>query len=94
MDAHYDLDPRDYMSQIGRPEPFRPRGATDGCVGDATLTQEMRFWARYGNSSGTPFDAKAFLEKNIQWRYLKGYLMDRPARPWTLFRAGEKPANR
>jgi hypothetical protein len=93
VDSHYDLDPRDYLSQIGRPEPFRPRGATDGCVGDATLTKEMRFWARYGNSSGIPFDSEAFLKKNIQWNYLKGYLMDRPARPWTLFQAGEKPEN-
>ena len=89
IDGHYELDAREYMSQPGRPLPFQPRGAVDGKVMDSDLAQDLSFWARWGNSSGMPFDAVEFLTEHIQWSHLDGYLKDRPSQPWTLFTAGE-----
>lgn len=77
------------MSQPGRPLPFQPRGAYDGKVADSDLAKEFSFWARWGNSSGMPFDAQKFLADYIQWSHLEGYLKDRPSQPWTLFKADE-----
>jgi len=90
VDGHYELDAREYMSQPGRPLPYHPRGAVDGKVGDSVMAAQMSFWARWGNSSGMPFDADAFLDEHIQWSHLRGYLYDRPAQPWTKFKAGMK----
>ena len=90
IDGHYELDAREYMSQPGRPLPFQPRGAVDGKVMDSDLAQDLTFWARWGNSSGMPFDAEEFLTEHIQWSHLDGYLKDRPSQPWTLFTAGER----
>jgi len=45
--------------------------------------------ARWGNSSGLPFDAGKFLAEHPQWDYLLGYLFDRPSQPWTTFQAGQ-----
>jgi hypothetical protein len=90
VDGHYELDAREYMSQPGRPIPFQPRGTVDGKVTDSDMAKALSFWARWGNSSGMPFDAKKFLEEQIQWSHLEGYLKDRPSQPWTLFKAGEK----
>ncbi len=90
IDAHYELDAREYMSQPGRPLPFQPRGAVDGKVTDSELAKAFKLWARWGNSSGMPFDAEKHLKEHIQWRHLKGYLHDRPTQPWTLFTAGMK----
>lgn len=88
VDGHYELDAREYMSQPGRPVPFQPRGTVDGKVMDSTMAEAMSFSARWGNSSGMPFDADKFLAEHIQWGYLKGYLLDRPSQPWTPFKAG------
>jgi hypothetical protein len=90
VDGHYELDSREYMSQPGRPIPFQPRGTVDGKVMDSDIAKTLSFWVRWGNSSGMPFDAKKFLEEQIQWSHLGGYLKDRPSQPWTLFKAGEK----
>ena len=90
VDGHYELDAREYMSQPGRPIPFQPRGTVDGKVMDSDMAKSLSFWARWGNSSGMPFDAEKFLEEQIQWSHLEGYLKDRPSQPWTLFKAGEK----
>lgn len=87
VDGHYELDAFEYWPAR---LPYRPQGAVDGKVVDSTLAQELSFWARWGNPSGMPFDAGAFLEEHIQWRDLDGYLKDRPAQPWALFTAGEK----
>jgi hypothetical protein len=90
VDGHYELDDRAFMSQPGRPLPFQPRGTVDGKVMDSDLAKDMSFWARFGNSSGMPFQAEAFLKEHIQWEHLRGYLEDRPSRPWSLFLAGER----
>ena len=83
--SHYDLDAREFMSDPGRPKPFQPRGAVDGCVADTTMVKNMSFMGIWGNSCGTPFYAKDFCNINRQWKYLESYLHDRPKQPWTEF---------
>jgi hypothetical protein len=89
VDGHYDLDNRAYMSDLSRPKPYAPHGTLDGKVSDSKLAASMSLWARWGNSSGMPFDAEAFLKEHIQYEDLRGHLRDRPARPWTFFTGGE-----
>lgn len=83
--SHYDLDPREYMSQSDRPKPFQPRGAIDGCVTDSKSIKEMSIWGRYGSSCGIPFDKEEFCKKHIQYNNFCEYLHDRPSQPWTKF---------
>jgi len=87
VDGHYELDAFEYWPAR---LPFAPKGAVDGKVMDSDLAGDLSFWARWGNSSGMPFDAAEFLAENIQWDHLDGYLKDRPSQPWTLFAAGEE----
>jgi hypothetical protein len=82
VDGHYELDAFEYWPAR---MPFRPSGAVDGKVMDSTMARDLSFWARWGNSSGMPFVASEYLEKNPQWDYLDGYLKDRPTQPWTMF---------
>ncbi len=70
--------------------PYNPGGTVDGKVVDATMAKQMSFLARWGSSCGTPFDAKKFLEDHLQFDWMSGILKDRPAEPWTEFKAGEK----
>ncbi len=86
VEGHYELDAFEYW---GARLPYRPQGAVDGKVMDSDMAKDLSFWARWGSSSGIPFDAEAFLAEHIQWSHLKGYLKDRPSEPWTLFRADE-----
>lgn len=83
--SHYELDPREFMSQPDRPKPFQPRGAMDGCVTDSSLAKKMTFYGRFGNSCGMPFDKEAFCKEHIQFANYCPYLKDRPSEPWTLF---------
>jgi hypothetical protein len=83
--SHYELDPREYMSDPSRPKPFQPRGALDGMVTDSTLAKQMSFIGRYGSSCGTPFIVKDFCDKRRQWAYQEPYLFDRPEQLWTEF---------
>ena len=77
------------MKGIAARLPYQPAGAVDGKVMDSDLAKKLSFWARWGSSSGMPFDAQAFLSKHTRFSYLEGYLKDRPPQPWTLFKAGE-----
>ena len=88
--SHYDLDPREYMSQEGRPVPFAPHGALDGCVCDSQLASKMSFIGRFGNSCGTKFDAAEYFNKHRQWDNFKPYIKDRPSQPWTEFSSSYK----
>ena len=87
VEGHYELDAFEYWPDR---LPYRPQGAVDGKVTDSELAQELGFWARWGSSSGMPFDAGSFLAEHVQWSELDGYLKDRPTQPWTLFKVGEK----
>jgi hypothetical protein len=84
--SHPDLDPDTYGVDI----PFAPWGTIDGKVVDSKMAKQMSFVARWGSACGTPFDAKGYLEKHQQFDWMDGLLKDRPAQPWTLFKAGEK----
>jgi hypothetical protein len=88
IDGHYELDSWEYLTMPGHP-PYQPKGAVDGKVVDSDLALNMSFWGRWGNSAGMPFDVDAFLDAHIQYDYLRGYLKDRPAEPWTLFSADD-----
>jgi hypothetical protein len=83
--SHYELDPREYMSQADRPKPYQPRGALDGCIIDTAMAKQMSFMLRWGNSCGTPFDKNAFCDQNRIWDALRPYLHDRPQQPWSTF---------
>ena len=50
----------------------------------------MSFIARWGSACGIPFDAKGYHEKHQQFDWMEGLIKDRPAQPWTSFKAGEK----
>jgi hypothetical protein len=85
VDGHYELDAFEYWPAR---LPYSPQGAVDGKVTTSDLAGNLSFWARWGNSSGMPFDADDFLAEHPQWSHLDGYLKDRPAQPWALFSAG------
>jgi hypothetical protein len=82
IDGHYELDAMEYWPAR---KPYAPQGAVDGKVMDSEMAKDLSFWARWGNSSGMPFDAAQHLADHIQYDYLDGYLKDRPTQPWTLF---------
>jgi hypothetical protein len=87
--AHFDLDREFWGSWPGGP--FNPAGTYDGKVVDSTLARQMSFSARWGAACGRPFDAGKFLAAHPQFAWMKDVLKSRPAQPWTVFRAGEKP---
>jgi hypothetical protein len=82
--SHYELDAREYMSQADRPKPFSPHGALDGCVVDGAMARQLRFWGRYGNSCGMPFNRDKFCNEHRQWEIFRPYLMSRPRQPWII----------
>ena len=83
--SHYELDPREYMSDPSRPKPFQPRGALDGNICDTNMAKNMSFLLRWGNSCGIPFNKNKFCDENAEWDYLRPYLEDRPQQQWTEF---------
>ena len=83
--AHYELDPREYMSQESRPVPFAPRGAVDGCIITSKLAKQMKFLLRWGNSCGIPFIVSEFCQQHPQWAFMRDQLEDRPTQEWTEF---------
>jgi hypothetical protein len=82
VDAHYELDPRDYMSQIGRPQPFLPQGAVDGKAMDSPMAKTLDFWVKWGSSSNIDFDAEQFFTDHPQFLDLKPYIDSRTAEDW------------
>ncbi len=85
--AHYDEDPRYYMSSPEAVEnaPFVAMGSMDGKVTTTSLAKEMKMWGRYGRACGAAFDADAYLKQHPQWGWMKGHLPSRPSQPWSLF---------
>jgi len=84
---HSELD----SQAFGSDPPFSPGGTVDAKVVDATLARQMAFAARWGSACGMPFDAEKFLAAHPQFDWMQGILRSRPTKPWTEFRAGEKP---
>jgi len=85
--AHGDLDSD--VQTFGYDDPFSPVGTLDGKVIDSKMAKQMSFIARWGSACGNPFNAKAFLEEHPQFNWMNGLLKDRPAQPWSPFKAGE-----
>jgi len=83
--SHYELDPREYMSDPSRPKPYQPRGAVDGTAIDSNMAANMSFMGRWGSSCGSPFVASEFCNRNRIWKDYEPYLNDRPTQPWTKF---------
>ena len=85
--AHYDVDPRYYMSSVAcsHPDPFTPSGAIDCKITTTDLAAQMKFMARWGRPCGQPFNANKFFKKNPQWAWQENYLLDRPTMPWSEF---------
>jgi hypothetical protein len=83
--SHYELDPREYMSQESRPKPFAPHGAVDGIVCDTNLAKKMAFIGKFGSSCDIGFDKNDFCKKHRQYEKFCPYLKDRPSYPWTEF---------
>jgi hypothetical protein len=80
--AHYDLDPREYMSQESRPKPYQPRGAMDAKICSSDLCNSMQFLARWGSACGTPFMKDEFCDLRHEWNYQRAYLENRPKKTW------------
>jgi hypothetical protein len=64
---------------------YCPAGALDGKVVDAQMARNWQFWAKWGSSCDRDFRAEQFLQEHTQYDWLKGYLKDLPAEPWTVF---------
>ncbi|MGD2085740.1 MAG: hypothetical protein PVH61_06095 [Candidatus Aminicenantes bacterium] len=80
--GHWELDNGMVPGSIGA---YLPGGAVDGKVLDSNMAKKWKFWAKWGSSCDIGFDARRFLEKHPQYNWLKGYLKDLPALPWTVF---------
>ena len=91
--SHYELDDRAFMSQSDRPLPYQPRGAVDGTACDTLCAKNMSFMAKWGSSCDIGFNREEFINKHMQWKRFSPYLLDRPTRPWTLFKSGMKYNN-
>lgn len=88
--GHQDADPVRFGGE-GAILPFFPGGALDAKVSTGRLASNLSFWARFGRSCGEPFSAEGFLREHPQWAWQRGFLKDRPTRPWTLFGAENQP---
>ena len=53
------------------------------------MAKQMSFEAKWGNACEISFNAQDFLNKHPQYDWMNGLIKDRPAQPWTLFKAGE-----
>lgn len=83
--GHWETDAQEFGPGV----PFTPEGTIDGKVVDATMAREMSFVARWGSACGRPFDGARYLAAHPQFYWLEGLLANRPAQPWTVFKAGE-----
>ena len=88
--SHYELDPREYMSDPSRPKPFTPKGAIDGAVADYDSISKVGFYLKFGSSCNVGFNSHKFCNKHRQWKQLEPYLNDRPSQPWTFVTVGMK----
>ena len=84
--SHPNLDSDPYSVDV----PFAPWGTLDGKIVDSKMAKQMSFVARWGSACGTPFVAKDYLEQHQQFDWMNGLIKDRPAQPWTTFKAGEE----
>ena len=92
--SHYELDPREYMSDQSRPVPFSPHGAVDGMICSSDLAKNMAFLGKFGSSCNIGFDATEFIQKHKQFKNFEPYLKNRPTQPWSEFQSHEYRAKK
>lgn len=85
--AHYDVDPQYYADD---PDavwniPFYPAGSCDAKAAGPEEVKNMQMWGRYGRADGVEFNVSDFIEQHPLWRWMDGYLYDRPTEPYVLF---------
>lgn len=85
--AHYDVDPQYYADD---PDavwniPFYPAGSCDAKAAGPDDVKHLKMWGRYGRADGVEFNARDFMDQHPLWKWMDGYLEDRPTQPWTLF---------
>ncbi len=75
--------------QRGWPEwecgPYYPAGTVDGKATSSSLAHEGMTWAHWGKPCGKDFNAGEFLSSHPEYAWMKPYLRDLKAYPWTLF---------
>jgi hypothetical protein len=79
--GHFELDDGSIPKSSA---PYLPSGAIDGKVVNSQMAKEWQFWAKWGSTCDRSFDANDFLTEHPQYNWLKGYLPDLPAQPWTV----------
>ena len=89
LSGHGELESELSASSGGTP--FDPSGSVDAKVVDTAMARNLSFAAHWGSADDIPFDPDAFLIAHPQFDWLTGYLKNRPAEPWVVFKAGEKP---
>lgn len=81
MDPQYYADDPDAVWNI----PFYPAGSCDAKAAGPDDVKHLKMWGRYGRADGVEFVAKDFMGQHPLWKWMDGYLEDRPTQPWTLF---------
>ena len=82
------------LSSRGSPEwdwpPFYPGGTVQAKVLDAALGESLSFWACIGHPGAADFIADDFVKQHKKYADQKGLLKNLKAKPWTLFKAGDR----
>ena len=65
--------------------PFYPAGSCDAKAAGPDDVKHLKMWGRYGRADGVEFNARDFMDQHPLWKWMDGYLEDRPTQPWTLF---------
>jgi hypothetical protein len=60
-----------------------PFGAIDGKIVDTNMAKKMTFLGRFGNSCGTDFNIRKYIQKYPKYKVWEKYLKNMPSQPWT-----------
>ncbi len=82
--GHIELSPRGLK---GWQPKWAPAGAVQAKVADARMAEQLSLAAAMGHSCGLHFRAAEHLTRHPEFGWLKPFLRDLEARPWTVFRA-------
>ena len=90
--GHFELDDGSvpvWGAETDWPGSYWPGGAIDGKVVDSKMAKNWQLWAKWGSSCDRDFNSVDFLNEHPQYSWLKGYLPNLPAQPWTIFSANK-----
>ena len=74
---HTNLDPED-----GNRDAYYPFGCTDAKIVNSQMAKNMSFIGRFGNSCGTEFNVRKYIEKHSKYKKWEKYLKNMPSQPW------------